>query len=730
MKNKKYRKSLFIVLSSIVIVVFFAFSLNSYLKKTIYSGPVSLELCGLTTDKYTIEATTPRGNHLFFQHTQITYFDSSYRATASLTIKLSDSIHCNESGILIYLNGSNLIKKCPSKNGFIILDKADFNNQSYWKKLYGAAVFIFHKIRILLAILVIIIMIFTVFFFRKKLNQIVHTVSNLVKKNPLLFILNWTIFCVIIVLLIKPPDFRNLVVSKHNPDQIDYQNMAVNFSLGYGINISGRIAEITDYKTFCSDKQAETQNEIKGRRYDRFPAYSVLVGCLYFMVGNNPVMIKFLQLILLTSVVILLILLSRQNWGNTGFYGSLSGAPFLLFYLSDYAEMISPDIITVCINIIIIYFYLRFRKHMTLKYAVLLGVASGISMLFKASLMFFFVFMFADTGMLLFRRTKTKRWKLFMGLYLSFFSVWLPYNIFSIYKSYNKKQSAKEIISKVTSSNCHVNEINSLVSEMETYDSKWAIKDADITRFNDEVLPFLKKNKFVKLTGSGYSKGLEKLILILHYSEYSHIYLMVQLFGTTGLLDINNEFASDGYLSDEWAFNPSSHYSNDGLSGKPDLLRVLNFYYHYPSKILSITSAKLNSYFSKNFILPVFILLAISALLLNLLLQIKQKGYVWKNVFVLFFLITTGLLFIIDNKYLPLLFIMALFALTVTIKYRVYFPAPLIFLYISMVLFPVITFGNPRYLIYYDSFIFVLCGILLIDLIYSVKTLVKVKTNS
>ena len=53
------------------------------------------------------------------------------------------------------------------------------------------------------------------------------------------------------------------------------------------------------------------------------------------------------------------------------------------------------------------------------------------------------------------------------------------------------------------------------------------------------------------------------------------------------LLDGNNEFCNDGLWHPEWRNIPGSFYNNDNLSGKPMILRVINFYKKNPLHLLN-----------------------------------------------------------------------------------------------------------------------------------------------
>jgi hypothetical protein len=58
-----------------------------------------------------------------------------------------------------------------------------------------------------------------------------------------------------------------------------------------------------------------------------------------------------------------------------------------------------------------------------------------------------------------------------------------------------------------------------------------------------------------------------------------------------------------GGFSGEWYYDPKSFYNNDGMSGRPSWMRVMNFYWHQPGKIFLLPAAKLKLAFGNSVML-------------------------------------------------------------------------------------------------------------------------------
>jgi 4-amino-4-deoxy-L-arabinose transferase-like glycosyltransferase len=86
------------------------------------------------------------------------------------------------------------------------------------------------------------------------------------------------------------------------------------------------------------------------------------------------------------------------------------------------------------------------------------------------------------------------------------------------------------------------------------------------------------------------------ILVVLPWSVYasskvdSLVILSTQ--GGTVLLDCNNEYAQGGW-SPEWLNDKNSFYNNDGMQKSSAIIRVFNFYKHYPSKFPEIMTKKI-----------------------------------------------------------------------------------------------------------------------------------------
>jgi 4-amino-4-deoxy-L-arabinose transferase-like glycosyltransferase len=207
-------------------------------------------------------------------------------------------------------------------------------------------------------------------------------------KTKKLILLISSILLVCVIVIIKG-DYDNLV--DFTGDEWDYQSIAVNNYSGHDFLTTGRINEIEAYK-FKNLDSAKIQfwERFSGRKaYNRSPLYPFFVASIYKLCGINPVIVKYIQLLILVISGLLLVYIGRLAWGEKGLYaGYLS---FILFVFLNYrfSEHLMPEnwqflflsLITICM-------FNHFKG--SRNYSILLGILLGMSCLNKGTTFFLF----------------------------------------------------------------------------------------------------------------------------------------------------------------------------------------------------------------------------------------------------------------------------------------------------------------------------------------------------
>ncbi len=439
----------------------------------------------------------------------------------------------------------------------------------------------------------------------------------------------------------------------------------------------------------------------------------------YQLFGNNPVIVKYIQLLLLTITLIILIIFSDKAFSKKGYFAALISSPFICQYLIEYTYMFSPDIISIFFNIIIIKYYWSIKKHYNTTSLLTLGIIAGVSFLFKASLNIFMAFVIIDLFYYAYN-TKSKR-KLYFIFLFSFVSCWLPYNLYSVHKSIETQKHTTILLNEINKPRTNITHINSIFNNNNgrygIFPHKAEIKPREVAKYKNQIKPKLKKHGYLEnkeiLT---LSKNERMLYFIELNANTSPWYFMIKLYPMHGLMDFNNEFITKEGLNSDWKDNETSFYNNDNLQNRSQIIRVLNFYMHNPEQILKITHSKLSGYFSNS-----LILFCISIVFFILYFYYFLKTKPWQ-----------------ENKSRPILMISTALVLGVSILNFTYFYVFLFMListliydenflelrnnalyaiFINMFFFALLTFGNSRYLIYYDTVFFVILFYLTIKLL-------------
>jgi len=207
-------------------------------------------------------------------------------------------------------------------------------------------------------------------------------------KSKNLILLASTFIAVFVIALIKG-NYDNKVV--FTGDEWDYQSIGVNSYYGYKFLTTGRLKETEAYKfKGLDDGKIKFWEGFTGRSaYYRVPFYPFFISMTYKFFGVNPIIVKYIQLFLLTVSGLLLVYIGRLVWGERGFYiGYLS---FIIFVGLNYrfSSHLMPEnwqflflsVITICL----FYHYMGSRPC-----SFFMGVILGLSCLNKGTTFFLF----------------------------------------------------------------------------------------------------------------------------------------------------------------------------------------------------------------------------------------------------------------------------------------------------------------------------------------------------
>jgi 4-amino-4-deoxy-L-arabinose transferase-like glycosyltransferase len=220
------------------------------------------------------------------------------------------------------------------------------------------------------------------------------------KKSLILLVIG----AILLLFALRRGHFTNSVI--FTGDEWDYQSIAVNYCDGHGYPVTGLIEEIDRYKIVdLTEEKIRFWQHFSGiKAFHRPPFYPVFLCVTYRLFGVNPLIIKYLQLIVLLCAGILLVVAGKLFWGEKGYFIGLLG--FISFFILNrrFPEHLMPEnwqflflsIITICL-------YFHYRGSVIS--SILLGTILGISVLNKGTtLLLFPLVILCDLYCMLFKR--------------------------------------------------------------------------------------------------------------------------------------------------------------------------------------------------------------------------------------------------------------------------------------------------------------------------------------
>lgn len=558
----------------------------------------------------------------------------------------------------------------------------------------------------------------------------------------------WSAFCTLLVLLIslginasqekgKQPFIPDDVVYvKHNPDQIDYQTIAVNFATNSEFPVNGLYHDVSVYHIQLNNSADSIRNKEEYNKLfyiqgiyslHRFPAYPVFIGIIYKCFGIHPLSIKLIQLLIILCVVFCFPLLGYKIWQSKGFAGGILAAPFFFAAVFPLIDSIAPDIFTIGFNFFVIWLYCSYRLKPSVQAIVMVAVLAGISILFKASLMYVIPLLVLDMLWMSFQqKSKSMVWQCLLFMII-FMGCWGPYNLWSIRKAADIRKNAQSLISLVdrgvTPDSLNVLLQGGVLGERNQRVFT-RIDSTDIAVFRNEISPYIRKAGVFNVTElDRYSQNSIQLGYNLMAVMHDDYYFMIMLYPINGGLHCHNEYISDGMENDAWVFDSNSFYNRDKLPEAYWARRVANFYYNHPEYIISVAYSKLRNVMTHASVIgySAFIFFLWLAVFFGFKISLKRAAKILVAILALVAMVAVA----VDSRTLVFIFPFTILLIPFFPVLRKQIPLPFIFLMLSLVLFPLVTVGVPRYSTYYFFPLFLLAGYWVVDTLSILAMMIK-----
>jgi len=210
------------------------------------------------------------------------------------------------------------------------------------------------------------------------------------KKNQK-YLLVLVIAAAVVFIMIRG-NYTNSVI--FTGDEWEYQSIGVNFYYGHDFLTTGLIENAETYKiTSLDEGKMEFWKRFSGfKAIHRSPLYPFFICSVYKVAGINPVLVKYIQLLILFVSAFLLIIIGRYLWGDKGFYIGI--ASFLAFIILNYKypEHLMPETFQSFFLHLLILCTARYYRG-SIGSAIAAGIILGISALNKGTMILLFPMM-------------------------------------------------------------------------------------------------------------------------------------------------------------------------------------------------------------------------------------------------------------------------------------------------------------------------------------------------
>jgi 4-amino-4-deoxy-L-arabinose transferase-like glycosyltransferase len=729
---------LYIIIALFTLTVFIILSQKYYLGKVKFYQPVSITLKGLSTkDFHSVEcwASGPVRDKIVFDiDSAACSFYGKYAFRKDIFLEIPENL-IPEVTEIQFISGENLLhlsteqlkqKSVHGKNfrgtpvARINFSELVSQNNSTFSMLISIYYWgTFSRLIILLGIIIIVVFSASLFIYKKKPLLIEKLSSKM--KQFLTFIFSeklvnkkfqWATIALLLILFsfiyFSRSSFTNGAIFQWS-DHL-YQSAGVNFAKGHGISRIGAIEPFDNYKF----TEYGTNLEFNYRLFTRFPGayffhnppgYGLFIGMIYYVFGVNPFWLKCIQLLLLILVASLLPYVGFSLWKTRGFWSGVLASFLFIGQYYNMANNMHPQCLLLFMCFLTTLLFIRYQKTQSILILILFGIIAGFAGLVVISLLLlpFLVFLY-----FIYFAIKQRSLKPFNRLLIFAFCFLIPVFAWSFYASTHNNT---EVLHGCTYEKM----------KYELFESPLSSNDSTF------LYPLIAKNPKINDLKMYYRDGgyVQRLDIhnIMAFELFGHSFfrtgfvLIATQTENNALFMAHNEYITKGDFNGDWSLNKSSFYNNDNLGNYPAWIRVLNFYYYHPSKIITLPLQKLYTGFSPYRFLSVFMLVFIMNSLL--ILTRREKTFSRSRKFVLFFLMNVLLL-------LPVLFtipcwiyyIMMFLCLLILItnffnknKFSLFkIPAAFSLITLNLILLTILVSNNRLYTDVID-FIFILCGV-------------------
>jgi len=517
------------------------------------------------------------------------------------------------------------------------------------------------EFRDLLIVVTFLILISVIFIFYKSISQkilkFIIIITRLIKplkidlkcwkvKTNLNFFQNRTAQLLTIIILIftyilfffNHFNFSNDV--QFNGDEIYHQSMAVNFIKGHGYPKVGGYEKFEEYK-FILDKKDEYsiefyKNSAGPYSFSKHPVYPLFVAFIYFIFGINPIAVKYIQLIMIIIVSAFLPWLGYKFWNKKGFISGLIASPVFIINNCNFVSNIFTEPLIVFTIFLIILAYLYYKQKNTIFSISILGIILGFGLLLKGSLIFIpalvFIYLIRQ-----YRKNRQKKILIHASLIviITILTV-LPWTIYANIKNQENviiaKKGLEVLLNKNLSDEAKLAYINNKYQD----ETEVISMSENPNKKNSETDKNIIKRKIV----------LQKIYL------KSNSFFIFSTQSPTVLFDGNSDLkisendlkCSDGGIKG-WFSNKDCYYYHDNMEDSPPILRVINFYCHFPNLFFKITARKvILSFFRLNFLWIILYLFVLESIL-NLISKYVKNRKINKAYHIFTLIGTSGILY-------------------------------------------------------------------------------------
>lgn len=387
------------------------------------------------------------------------------------------------------------------------------------------------------------------------------------------------------------------------PDVWENQTVAVNFAQYNKFPVMGMIG---DSELYQLDKLEE--NDIENYSKCRFfqagpivdffkpPVYGIILGLGYKLLGIDLKVAYYLNVLFLTGIVFLMIktmdLLYSKAW---------IGGIIALFYIYSGEHNLTnilPETLVTLLLLTIVYITILIMKEDKISSYFLIGIVIGLGILTKGTMLILSLLIVLS---IIVSKWNTEKLRIkicsLIGGLLIIIAPWI------IYSNVLRLNASSEMI-------------------------KW----------RENVVSTEKKCEQLLVEGDWAKHGIgfnadthqEKLVteLLKRYVTPHSVIIISNQTPVEGLLELHNEYCSDGLWHPEWKFKEDAIYNNNYSSLSP-VGKVIRFYVDNPSYIYKNALGKLNnSITAKNYL---FIIVSFLISCLSIILKIKETNYYLKR---------------------------------------------------------------------------------------------------